>query len=318
MANNLKKVSLLNPIDPEQMEAVDLFYYVHEEDESYKPWSLSLANLFIGTNNISTDIKFNNDTVYIKSGKVGINGSPDFSQTLQINGSMFVSTYANVSSYLITGGNITSGNDILARGSITSTFNLTVGEDAAVGGNLTVGESSIVEGDAFIYGATRVNSLLSTNVNPRSTYAELINIIYPIGSIYTSTLSTNPNTLFGIGTWSAYGEGRVLVGKATSGTFTTPGATGGAETVTLTSAQSGLLAHSHGVSDPGHSHTVCSTGHSDSAGGYTGGGNVCNQQVGTSSSTTGISISNNTAQNASEAHTNLQPYVVVYMWRRTA
>ena len=43
-----------------------------------------------------------------------------------------------------------------------------------------------------------------------------------------------------------------MVGKATSGTFATAGATGGAETVTLTSAQSGVPAHTHDVEYTGN------------------------------------------------------------------
>jgi len=38
---------------------------------------------------------------------------------------------------------------------------------------------------------------------------------YPVGSIYMSTVSTNPNTLFGFGTWVAYGVGRVLISAGT-------------------------------------------------------------------------------------------------------
>ena len=38
---------------------------------------------------------------------------------------------------------------------------------------------------------------------------------YPVGSIYMSTVATNPNTLFGFGTWVAYGVGRVLIGAGT-------------------------------------------------------------------------------------------------------
>ena len=47
-------------------------------------------------------------------------------------------------------------------------------------------------------------------------------IVYPVGSIYFNmAVSTNPATLLGMGTWVAYGEGRVLVGKESSGTFDT-------------------------------------------------------------------------------------------------
>jgi microcystin-dependent protein len=124
----------------------------------------------------------------------------------------------------------------------------------------------------------------------------MYNLFYPVGCIYTTTVSTNPGTLFGVGTWEAFGEGRVLVGKAGSGTFNTAGATGGVETVTLTAAQSGLPAHTHG------------DGFNTSAGKVSAGG-----AVGTRGSTAA-----NTAANAAEAHTNLQPYIVVYMWKRTA
>jgi len=40
-------------------------------------------------------------------------------------------------------------------------------------------------------------------------------LLFPIGSIYTATVSTNPNTLLGFGTWAAFGAGRVLVGAGT-------------------------------------------------------------------------------------------------------
>jgi microcystin-dependent protein len=108
------------------------------------------------------------------------------------------------------------------------------------------------------------------------------------------------------GTWATFGAGRVLVGKATSGTFDTAGATGGVESVTLTAAQSGV---------PAHSHTQRFSSGANN-------GVVGIAQTGSQSTAPGINSSyvtaNNTAANASEAHTNLQPYVVVYMWERTA
>ena len=67
--------------------------------------------------------------------------------------------------------------------------------------------------------------------------------VYPVGSIYMSVTNTNPSVYFG-GTWVAWGSGRVPVGVNASDTnFSTVEKTGGASTVTLTTAQM-----------PGHSH----------------------------------------------------------------
>jgi hypothetical protein len=74
--------------------------------------------------------------------------------------------------------------------------------------------------------------------------------VYPVGSIYLSVVSTNPGTLLGVGTWTAFAAGRMLVGLNSGDTdFDTVEETGGAKTSTA------LLAHSHGVTDPGHNHT---------------------------------------------------------------
>ena len=124
---------------------------------------------------------------------------------------------------------------------------------------------------------------------------------YPVGSIYISTISTNPNTLFGFGTWVAYGEGRVIVGKAASGTFSTAGATGGAETHTLSTGEI-----------PSHSHVMNTRSYLGS-----GGGTSANLTLGG-----GGYVSSNTDSTSSVggggAHNNLQPYIVAYMWNRTA
>ena len=117
-----------------------------------------------------------------------------------------------------------------------------------------------------------------------------LSTIYPVGCVYTTTVATNPGTVFGFGTWISFGAGRVLVGKDTSGTFMTAAGTGGAETHTLLTAEM-----------PAHTHTVtCNTG---AAGDGTSGGN---SGAKTSSSTGGDG-----------AHNNIQPYLVVYFWTRT-
>ena len=87
-----------------------------------------------------------------------------------------------------------------------------------------------------------------------------------MGATYISTDSTNPATLFGFGTWTRI-EGQFLLGATDGGTGSgasyVAGATGGAATVTLTSAQSGLPAHNHGTtitqpafSTPKFTHTI--------------------------------------------------------------
>lgn len=151
---------------------------------------------------------------------------------------------------------------------------------------------------------TTGNVMQSDGTNWASnTLVSLLGTIYPVGCIYTSTVSTNPATTFGFGTWAAYGAGQFLVGKAAAGTFNTGGATGGAETVTLTAAQSGVPAHTH----------VVQTAYT--AVGSTAQTNVWNGNAGSSWSLTSQA---NAAANAASAHSNLPPYVVVYFWNRTA
>jgi hypothetical protein len=134
--------------------------------------------------------------------------------------------------------------------------------------------------------------------------ASILNLTYPIGSIYESTVSTSPATLFG-GTWTAM-EGTFLVGKAAAGTFSTAGATGGAETVTLTAAQSGVPAHAHPFTTV--KSAVMPTITTDLPSGY----NTNNTGTGTANT------SNNTAANAASSHTNLPPYEVIYRWKRVS
>ncbi len=80
---------------------------------------------------------------------------------------------------------------------------------------------------------------------------------YPVGSIYMSVNATSPADIFG-GTWEALDQGRVLIG---AGSAHPAGETGGAESVTLTTAQ--MPSHSHSASFSGscgsggsHSHSL--------------------------------------------------------------
>jgi hypothetical protein len=142
-----------------------------------------------------------------------------------------------------------------------------------------------------------------------------LQLIYPIGSIYTNASSaTNPATLIGFGTWTAFGTGRVLVGiNGADASFDVLGETGG-------SKDSVVVSHNHTatVTDPGHVHTYLDYPNNtnlslDDIPGHIYGGTTTN----TSSATTGITVAN-TAAGVSGTNGNLQPYVVVNMWLRVS
>lgn len=123
-------------------------------------------------------------------------------------------------------------------------------------------------------------------------------LLYPIGSIYISVNSTNPGTSLGFGTWTAFGAGRVPVGFSSGETeFDTDEETGGEKTHTLITAET-----------PAHTHTFAARVSTDPTVHFTdAGGNSAGPQVNATSSTGGDG-----------AHNNLQPYIVVRMWKRTA
>lgn len=121
--------------------------------------------------------------------------------------------------------------------------------------------------------------------------------MYPVGSIYlNASESTNPATLFGFGTWVAFGTGRVLVGiDAAQTEFDTLGETGGAKTHTLTTGEI-----------PAHTHTTNVFTQS-------GGGASPTLTTGTPSA----EITSDANVGGGGAHNNLQPFIVVHMWVRT-
>jgi len=149
------------------------------------------------------------------------------------------------------------------------------------------------------------------------------NALYPVGSIYiNATNNTNPGTLLGFGTWTAFGAGRVMVGfNSSDPLFDTAEETGGSKDAIVVS-------HTHtatsSVTDPGHTHTVNNTGgahHSPLTNSPVAAGSGFNGVLNmlTGSITTGITVStSNSTTGSSGTNANLQPYITVYMWKRTA
>ena len=148
----------------------------------------------------------------------------------------------------------------------------------------------------------RLLTVSSSDENKYATIAEVkssILAMYPVGSIYLSTSSTNPSNFIG-GTWVAYGQGRTLVGVGTSDKTFAINETGGESTHKLTVAEM-----------PSHDHeqrvTVGTTGSAVRNDYNTDGKGLAYDQ--------GV---NTSARGGNGAHNNLQPYITCYMWKRTA
>lgn len=172
---------------------------------------------------------------------------------------------------------------------------------------------------------------LATTAFIQAAIAAAKEALYPVGSVYINASSTtNPATLLGFGTWVTVGDGKVLVNQDTTDTsFDTMGETGGSKNAivvdhnhTATSTSSSTST----VTDPGHTHTsnaIKSSGTDNSACG--GGCYSGHAAAAIDSTTTGISVATTTTTTTTVANSgssgtnaNLQPYVVVKMWKRTA
>ncbi len=128
-------------------------------------------------------------------------------------------------------------------------------------------------------------------IGKANSMTSLVDAVYPIGSIFISTNSTNPSNYFPGTTWSSYASGRTLLGVSSSHSA---GSTGGSETVTLTT--SNLPPHTHDVGIRG-----------SSGQGYWGASCTV---VETGGSKTSSSVG------GGSAHNNMMPYITVYMFKR--
>lgn len=145
----------------------------------------------------------------------------------------------------------------------------------------------------------------------------LFDVMYPVGSVYiNANVATNPGTLLGFGTWTAFGAGKVPVGLDSGDSdFDTGEETGGAKTHTISTGE--LPAHTHG-SAGAHTHVqkhaIDNTGAATAFAKTVGvDAAVENSVVSTASS----GAHTHSSVGSGDAHNNVQPYIVVYMWKRT-
>lgn len=196
--------------------------------------------------------------------------------------------------------------------------------------NDTIISGSVVDGHLLL--RNRAGAEIDAGVVTGASISPLD--VMPVGYIYMSVVSTSPATLFGGGTWTRIGQGRVLVGQdGTQTEFDTAEETGGAKTHTLTSAE--LPAHTHNVD---HDHASFQSGNSGThthtitrkAGSGTSTGVVRGNATAEADGTDNAAGSHNHtidvpayvgasgSVGSGTAHNNLQPYLVVFMWKRVS
>lgn len=139
--------------------------------------------------------------------------------------------------------------------------------------------------------------------------AAMLAVVYPVGSVYMNMASNqNPAAIFGFGTWIPLAPGRVLLG-AGSGTDSR----GEAKAFTA-GTTGGEYSHQLAVSEiPAHAHTTPQGTTVPASGG--------SYQYASGDDVTTSTMSNPPPSGevgGGQAHNNMQPYLVAYMWQRTA
>ena len=167
--------------------------------------------------------------------------------------------------------------------------------------SLPTGTTAVTQATATDNTTIATTAFVQQEITANVTTAIIVDAVYPVGSIYISTVSTNPATLLGTGTWSAFAAGRTLVGINSGDTdFDTVEETGGAKTHTLTVDE--IPSHTHNSQYDNRTPDGIDSG---GAGSEIGGRGTDNFFA-------------TTATGGGNAHNNLQPYIVTYMWKRTA
>lgn len=190
----------------------------------------------------------------------------------------------------------------------------------------TTGEHGVA---GTIVGTSDAQTLTNKTISGASNTLSVLSAAWPIGAVFTSVVSTNPATLLGFGTWSAIASGKMLIGlDSGDATMDTAEETGGAKTVTI--GQTNLpdistgagTAHTH--IQNAHNHTISTELWVGGATEEVGGANV------NAIRSTSVATNNTTATNQNEsAHTHslggsgtalnvMNPFFVVYFWKRTA
>lgn len=189
-------------------------------------------------------------------------------------------------------------------------FDVDFNGNTYVGGELAVNQDILNEGGQIYTGAiTTVNDVYARNVyieRPDGTMLSVVDLIYPVGSIYMSVNSADPGTLFG-GTWQQIKDRFLL----SAGDTYAAGNTGG-------SAKATLPSHTHTFGSNGYDLWVAKRGKGSTEPGNQISGDEKYYAAATGGSTANYkwlsSVDSKGVRDVSQA--NMPPYLAVYVWQR--
>lgn len=166
---------------------------------------------------------------------------------------------------------------------------------------VTINETEYPVTDAEYVGGTDLNA---------ATLNYAFKLMHPVGSIYMTTVATNPSEIFGFGTWELWGAGRVPVGVDTTQTeFNEVEKTGGEKKHTLTPPEM-----------PSHKPTLVMSYTNTQTHTHAGGTYAKSFAEGANPSDGTYEANDERIKTIGDdqPHNNLQPYITCYMFKRTA
>lgn len=192
-------------------------------------------------------------------------------------------------------------DEVLSSSNPYRTYNIVSSEGDVLYNNVRLNKSYTPQQEGSKFGAKELNEICKTINN-------LVNVIYPVGSIYMSVSKTSPSTLFG-GEWEEWGNGRVPVGVDSSQSeFNNVEKTGGKKEQPL---RASIGAVSADVGTIGYAPTSAIPNH-----------NVYNGVIwgnrGDTSTPRPATHATEVWQADGTGPTTLQPYITCYMWKRVA
>lgn len=253
-----------------------------------------------------TEIEFGNFKPTL-SGLVGnITTSIDKSVSEQISGAtantnaQFAEIVTSPAKKAFAKGEYVVFNDIFCK----VTLPISVGDLLIIGTNLesiSVGDA-LEEKQGLLTAGTGID-IANDEISTKK--SDLIDMIYPIGSLYMSVSQTSPASLFG-GTWSQIKDTFILA----CGDTYSAGSTGGEASHTLTVDE--MPSHTHDIE-----YSSDGTTYSDAVIGKAGSSQSSSNFAGSDSIDSQLSYRIK-ATGGGQAHNNMPPYLAIYVWKRTA